>query len=166
MSRTDPPPPVRRRANGRTARLLGVAAALVMIATLSGTATAAEAGAQANLCGASYTRIDTYVIGSASDPAGYVELYWSSTEKRNCALAIGTGSTYGWKGLKAISICPSGYADGSLCGDDSGDFLYYAGPARTKAGFDMSGKCIDVYGLIERRNGQGAVSDKRRVHCG
>ncbi|HEX2145136.1 MAG TPA: hypothetical protein VHG10_11565 [Glycomyces sp.] len=167
MAGTDSCSPTRRRVFAWAARLLGAVAALAMIVTLPGTAAAeSEVAMQENLCGASYERIDTYPIGSSSDPAGYVELYWSSTEKRNCALAVGTGSTYGWLGLKAISVCPSGSPDGSLCGDDGGNYRYYAGPAKTKAGYDMSGKCIDVYGVIERRNGTGAVSDKRGVHCG
>jgi hypothetical protein len=145
--------------------LTAVAGALLVASAAATPAGASDMTPQANLCGSSYSLIDTYPIAYGSTTYGRVELYWSPTAKRNCALTVGSGATYGWKGFKAIEVCPHGAAV-SLCGEEHGDFLYYAGPVYTKAGYNMSGKCIDVVGIIEHPNGTSADGGGVRVHCG
>ena len=130
-----------------------------------GSTPAKTTAVQANLCGSSYVKIDTYPVKNGTATYGNVELYWSASAKRNCALTIGAGATYGWKGFKSVSVCPTGAAD-SYCGRDQGDYLYYAGPAYTKAGYDMTGRCVDVIGIIEHPSGASADGGGARVHCG
>lgn len=146
--------------------LLTAAAGLALVAgAAAAPAGATEMTAQANVCGSSYAKIDTYPIKYGSATYGNVEVYYSASAKRNCAVTVGVGATYGWKGYKMVQICPNG-TDITFCGEDSGDYLYYAGPAYTKAGYDMSGWCIDVVGIVEHPNGTSADGGGTRVHCG
>lgn len=152
---------------GRTPSRLAIALAGVaaLIAVSLSTAEPAAA-APPNYCGSSYALIDSYPITAGTTTAGHVYLYWSSSAKRNCATAIAQGSSYGFRGFKNVWVCPSGTSDGSLCGQDYGNFLYYAGPAYTKAGYNMSGRCVEVGGMIEMPNGVTADGGALRVHCG
>jgi hypothetical protein len=145
--------------------LIAVLGVVALIATNLSTAAAAEA-APPNHCGSSYALIDSYPIKSGTTTAGHVYLYWSSSAKRNCSTAIAQGNSYGFKGFKTTWVCPSGNTDASLCGEDPGQYLYYAGPAYTKAGYNMSGKCVEVGGMIEMPNGDIADGGALRVHCG
>jgi hypothetical protein len=53
-----------------------------------------------------------------------------------------------------------------LCGEDRGDFSYYAGPAYTPPGYNMSGHCVDVGGMVEYPGGTTADAGALGVHCG
>ena len=145
--------------------LIGLIGVVALAATTLSTAAPASA-APPNYCGSGYALIDSYPIKAGTTTAGHVYLYWSSTAKRNCASTIAQGSSYGFRGFKTVWVCPSGTSDGSLCGDDPGQYLYYAGPAYTKAGYNMSGKCVEVGGMIEMPNGVLADGGALRVHCG
>jgi hypothetical protein len=147
-------------------RVLTAAACLTFVGGAATTsAGASEMTAQANVCGSSYVKIDTYPIKYGTATYGNIELYYSATAKRNCALTVGVGATYGWKGYKSIEICPID-TDITFCGMDSGYFLYYAGPVYTRQGHDMSEWCVDVVGMIQHPNGTSADNLKENVHCG
>jgi hypothetical protein len=147
--------------------LLTAAAGMALVAgAAAAPAGATEMTAQANVCGSSYVKIDTYPIKyNATTTYGNIELYYSASAKRNCAVTVGVGATYGWKGYKSIEICPNG-TDITFCGMDSGNYLYYAGPVYTKAGHDMSEWCVDVVGMIQHPNGTSADNFREHVHCG
>jgi hypothetical protein len=143
---------------------LAIAGVAALIATCLSAAPAHAA--PPNYCGSGYALIDSYPIKAGTTTAGHVYLYWSAGAKRNCATTIAQGGSYGFRGFKNAWVCPSDTSDGSLCGDDPGQYLYYAGPAYTKAGYNMSGKCVEVGGMIEMPSGALADGGALRVHCG
>lgn len=148
------------------ARLLMAVVGVAAMITTTLTAAAPAEAAPPNYCGSGYVLLDSYPIKYGTTTAGHVYLYWNGTSNRNCSTAIATGNSYGFKGLKDTWVCPSGTTDATLCGEDRGQFLYYAGPAYTKAGYNMSGKCVEVGGMIEMPNGHIADGGALRVHCG
>ncbi|MGN9840137.1 hypothetical protein ACTMTI_18635 [Nonomuraea sp. H19] len=126
---------------------------------LAVTALAAPAEAAATVCGSSYTKVGSYAIPQTGTRVGTLEVYYSSSTGKNCALAVGYGSTYGVKNTKAVYIGLAGpgvpWAD-----DNSGSFEYYAGPVYVSA----PGKCIAVQGVIFK----GSTHYTRHldsVHC-
>jgi hypothetical protein len=109
-----------------------------------------------------YTLIDQYNMYAESSTyrTGTLELYWSNTEGRNCAIARAYGSNWGerlWRGAY-ISI------HGGTTYKDEGYYSYYAGPVYTP---NSRGKCIDVQGTF-RTSSNGALIGNRylkSVHC-
>lgn len=135
------------------------------LATLAGmalavTAPAAPAEAAAGACGSSYTLVGSYAIPQTGTRVGTLEVHYSSSTGKNCALAVGYGSTYGVKNTKAVYIGLAGpgvpWAD-----SNSGSFAYYAGPVYVSA----PGKCIAVQGVIFK-GGSQYTRHLDRVHCG
>ena len=111
----------------------------------------ARAAAAASPCGSSYRHIGHYSIGSPVK--AYMDVYWSSTAKRNCLVTNHTGATYGVQLYTQATIKPSGSVYGwpscpSSVGCDGGMYRYYAGPVYTPASVNMSNKCVDIKGYI------------------
>lgn len=124
---------------------------------------AERVAAAAGPCGSSYRHIGHYSVGS-SPVLGYLDVYWSSTAKRNCLVTNHASSTYGVKLYTEAAIRPSGYAWPSCpssTGCDGGMYSYYAGPVYTPAGVDMSNRCVDVRGYVD-----WAGRTLTRIHCG
>jgi hypothetical protein len=147
---------VRKMHAQRSLALVGAIAALLM-------GLASPASAQANSttltgmalssgpCGSSYSLVTHY--GENSQATGeinmYLDVYYSSTAKRNCLVANHAGSAYGASLDSLARIRPSG-SSWPACpsvGCDEGNYRYYAGPVYTPAGVDMSHRCVDVAGL-------------------
>jgi hypothetical protein len=115
-------------------------------------------------CGSSYSHIDRYAINSATQGTGaYMDLYWSDSANRNCAVLNGTGKTYGFNGRKGILIYASGYY--SQYDQDDRDYSYYAGPVYTPSGVNMSGRCVNLEGIVEFPNGETVAGYRYGVHC-
>ncbi|GAA3709305.1 spore-associated protein A [Nonomuraea antimicrobica] len=135
----------------RTSSKLSALAGVAMISTwLVAVATPASA---AGPCGSGYTEIASYPITANFATKGYLEVYYSAATQQNCALAVGTGDTYGKKTFKRVVI---GLSTKPATDEDKGDFAYYAGPVYVKA----PGKCIDVEGYVEDASAVGVS-----VHC-
>jgi hypothetical protein len=134
----------------KLATLLAGAALAFTTTLVAGTAPASATGP----CGSSYTRVGVYAIPSSGTRTGTLEVYYSSSTGKNCALAYGYGSYYGTKTWKGVSISR---ADGS--GEDvDGDYYeYYAGPVYISA----PGQCIDVLASIPAWND----TKLNNVHC-
>ncbi|MEV0615077.1 spore-associated protein A [Nonomuraea sp. NPDC050404] len=129
-------------------------AALASATTLMAGATPASA---AGPCGNSYTRVGVYKIGveKYGYQTGTLEVYYSSSTGKNCALTYGAGpyaNKTSWKGV-VISR-----GDGSGKDTDAGDFKYYAGPVYVSA----PGQCIDVEGISP----SWTSVKLNNVHCG
>jgi hypothetical protein len=152
-----------------------VAIAFAMFALIAGLATPAAAGGDSMLpdgkvslmagpCGSSYSWIGNYKIPSSGTTYAEMNVYWSSSTKRNCLTTNHAGSTYGVSLFTQARIRPSGSSWPSCpssTGCDAGFYKYRAGPVYTPAGVNMSGRCIDINGVIDWRS--RTVS---RIACG
>jgi hypothetical protein len=115
-------------------------------------------------CGSSYTHIGHYRIGPSTQPLGYLDVYWSSSSKRNCLVTNHSGPTYGVSVYTEARIRPSGYSWPSCpssTGCDGGFYRYYAGPVYTPSGLDMTHRCIDISGVVD-----WSSRTLSRIHCG
>lgn len=131
------------RTRGKLATFL-TGAALASTALVVGAAPASAAGE----CGAGYTKVGDYAIESQ----GRLEVYYSSSTGKNCAITRDSNPNSGFKAVHISVAGASGWAD-----SDSGSFTYYAGPVYVSA----PGKCIDVSVHIGT-----ASTSKWSVHCG
>ena len=129
---------------GARSKLAFLAGAAMVSSWLFVTASPASAAGE---CGSGYTQVDSYAIGSA----GTLELYYSSSSGKNCAIARDSSPGYGHKAVY-IGLENKPWAD-----VDSGNFTYYAGPVYVSA----PGQCIDVRGDVG-----STVTVKESVHCG
>jgi hypothetical protein len=123
----------------------------------------ARAAAAAGPCGSSYRHIGHYPVGS-SPVLGYMDVYWSSTAKRNCMVTNHTGATYGVRLYTEAAIRVNGSSSWGCprsVGCDGDFYRYYAGPVYTPAGVDMSNRCIDIKGVVD-----WAQASRTRIHCG
>ncbi|WP_157596577.1 hypothetical protein [Saccharomonospora saliphila] len=112
-----------------------------------------------------YVHVGHYPFGRGE--VGAFDVYWSSTAKRNCLIVNRQNEAYGVPGDTYARIAPGGW-DFPNCPDvgcDSGYFSYYAGPAYTPAGVDMTHRCVDVSGLVEL-NGQNNFRGYYGLNCG
>ncbi|WP_198663902.1 hypothetical protein [Jiangella endophytica] len=119
--------------------------------------------AAAGPCGSSYRHIGHYPIGS-SPVLGYMDVYWSSTAKRNCMVVNHATATYGTKLYTEASIWPHGSSPPSCpksVGCDGGMYSYYAGPVYTPAGVNMSNRCLNIKGVVD-----WTTATRTRIHCG
>ncbi|MGW0807686.1 hypothetical protein [Nonomuraea sp. NPDC002799] len=140
------------RFRNKLAALAGMALAVTALAT--------PAEAAAGVCGSSYSLVGSYAIPATGTRVGTLEVYYSSSTGKNCALAVGYGSTYGVKNTKAVFIGIAGSTTGWTDSDD-GSYEYYAGPVYVYA----PGKCITAQGVIFK----GDDHDTRHLnsaHCG
>ncbi|MEV6851222.1 hypothetical protein [Actinoplanes sp. NPDC051411] len=143
----------------RSLALVGAIAALLMglagpasAQAASTTRTGMVAALAGGPCGSSYSLVTHY--GEHSQATGelnmYLDVYYSSTAKRNCLVTNHAGSAYGQVLDTLARIRPSGSSWPSCpsVGCDEGNYRYYAGPVYTPAGVDMSHRCVDVAGLV------------------
>lgn len=139
-----------------------IAAAFAAVAAT--TVAVPEPAAAAGPCGSSYAHVGHYEFGpSATKDWGAIDVYWSSTAGRNCAVMNSTGDAYGVSGRKFVRIFPTSapkYHD-----YDSGNYKYYAGPVYTPRGYNMSGKCITVEAGIWLSSGDAGLK-LPGIHCG
>jgi len=140
---------VRKMHARRSLALVGAIATLLF--GLAAAAPAQAAALAGGPCGSSYTLVTHYA--ETSQATGeinmYLDVYYSSTAKRNCLVANHAGSAYGASLYSLAEIRPSG-SSWPACpsvGCDEGYYKYYAGPVYTPAGVDMSHRCVDVAGM-------------------
>lgn len=153
-------------------RLLAIMATVVV--ALLGFAAPASAGGPptsssdivvplAGPCGSSYRHVGHYAIGS-SPALGFMDVYWSSTARRNCLVVNHSSATWGTSLYTQARIRPSGFSWPSCpssTGCDAGFFRYYAGPVYTPQGVNMSNRCIDIQGAVD-----WSSASRTRIHCG
>ena len=149
---------------------LSAAAALVLAVTSTNAATASvptePVGVLGGECGASYNLVGVHPVGNQHTGRIdlHMEVYWSSTAKRNCLISRHVGDAYGQARNSLAQIRPSGSAwpACSGVGCDEGNYAYYAGPVYTPAGVNMTGRCVDIAGMA------GIQVDKilYKQHCG
>jgi hypothetical protein len=109
-------------------------------------------------CGSSYILVGHYPIRNASGTElSYIDVYWSSTAGRNCAVNMGNSATWGQTMFRAVGIALSSRGSG-WDAEDRGNYAYYAGPVYSPYSV---GKCVDVYGQTKT-----FFNAKTRVHCG
>ncbi|GAA1708756.1 hypothetical protein [Nonomuraea bangladeshensis] len=126
-----------------------LAASTTMVA---GAAPAAAAGP----CGSSYTRVGVYPIKRGDGTrTGTLEVHYSSSAGKNCALTYGYGAYANTPSWKSVVISRG---DGSGEDSNSGTFTYYAGPVYVSA----PGQCIDVQGTVP----DWVTVKLNNVHCG
>ncbi|TDD25359.1 hypothetical protein [Nonomuraea diastatica] len=129
-----------------------VAVALVSLLLPATTSSASAAGP----CGSSYSRVGVYRIPETGTQDGTLEIYYSSSTGKNCALAYGVSAEHkGKRTYKGVAIRRAGGSGGWVGQRDY--FKYYAGPVYVSA----PGTCIDAMGLMG--------GDDRyvwNVHCG
>jgi hypothetical protein len=117
-------------------------------------------------CGGSYTHVGHYALPNAADGSidGYLDVYWSSSSRRNCLVVNHAGNYYGKYSLTTAKIKPSGYSwpPCNSVGCDRGYYAYYAGPVYTPFGVDMTHRCIDIYGIVNANAGRIFYG----LHCG
>ncbi|MDL4772527.1 MULTISPECIES: spore-associated protein A [Thermomonosporaceae] len=137
----------------RSKRMTAAGAAAVTAASVL-TLGAPPANA-AGPCGAGYSRIDVYNIGD-SFKVGSIELYYNSSNGKNCALTYGTDpGVAGWKQIIMYAT------DGSTVSvHDDGAYKYYAGPVYLEA----KGKCLNLTGGIF--SSRSYYRNVKKVHCG
>jgi hypothetical protein len=123
-------------------------------------------------CGSSYSHIGHYRIPRQTQYAlrGYLDVYWSSTTKRNCLVTNKGGSTYGVGTYTYALIKPSGFVwpNCPSYGCDKGVYFYYAGPVYTPSGKDMSNECIDISGGVSLTTSTSGLASRTEfgIHCG
>ncbi|MFC4337565.1 hypothetical protein [Salininema proteolyticum] len=152
---------------GGTSVLTRAVLALASIVAAIGFTTVATAApaAAAGPCGSSYAQVGHYPIKSSSfGTVGYIDVYWSSTTQRNCAVMDSVGVSRGFARYKMALIYPS--SSPREADIDAGDFKYYAGPVYTPRGYNMSGECITVKGAVKMPDGSAPDRQLSNVHCG
>ena len=139
----------------RTRKLATLLAGTALAATTTLVAGAAPAGA-AGPCGSSYSRIGVYAISRGDGTrTGTLEVYYSSSSGKNCALTYGYGSFANTTSWKRVTISRG---DGSGEVTDAGHYKTYAGPVYVSA----PGQCIDVAGTVP----DWVTRELNNVHCG
>jgi hypothetical protein len=155
-------------------RLAGPIAAVALVFTMAQPAQASTGdggfAVLAGECGSSYSRVGTYNI--EWDPYGTVvgkmEVYWSSATKRNCLITRAFGETTQYYSTKVARITVSATGASDV---DNGLYLRKAGPVYTPAGYNMTGKCINITGKSGVNVGSAVdvylpARTINRIHCG
>jgi hypothetical protein len=138
----------------RTCKLATLLSGAALVASTTLVAGAAPASA-AGPCGSSYTRVGVYPVKRDGTRTGTLEVYYSSTTGKNCALTYGYGAYANTRSWKSVVISRG---DGSGEDSNSGEFTYYAGPVYVSA----SGQCIDVEATVPA----WVILKLNNVHCG
>ncbi|TDD21585.1 hypothetical protein [Nonomuraea diastatica] len=136
----------------------GLGVLVLAAATVTGVAptpAGAASRSAAGPCGSGYSRVGVYAIPSYDKRTGTLEVHYSSSTGKNCALAYGYGPYYGTKSWKRVTISK---ADGSGEHTDANEYEYYAGPVYVSA----PGQCIDVAGTVPA----WTTTELNNVHCG
>ncbi|MGA5505928.1 hypothetical protein [Streptomyces umbrinus] len=130
---------------------------LITLATIP----TADAATPSTACGSSYSRVGHYAITSsfaqATNPGGYLDIYYSSSTGKNCGVVYPTSAHQGKTSRLEVDIRKSG---NSTWIGDGGDYNYYAGPVYVSA----PGACIDALGMVE--DGYDYRGGFYAKHCG
>lgn len=130
---------------------------------LDGLSAEARMAVASSPCGSSYRHIGHYAIGSPAQ--AYMDVYWSSSAKRNCMVTNHAAPTYGVRLYTEAQIWNSTDGRPPPCprsvGCDGEFYRYYAGPVYTPAGTDMTHRCIGIKGWIA-----GQSRTMVNIHCG
>ncbi|MFI6394941.1 spore-associated protein A [Nonomuraea sp. NPDC050547] len=138
-----------------TRKLAALLAGTALAAATSLVVSTAPAGA-AGPCGSGYTRVGVYGISHEDGTrTGTLEVHYSSSAGRNCALTYGYGQYANTMSWKRVSISRG---DGSGDHTDAGYYTHYAGPVYVSA----PGQCIDVAGTVPGYT----TRTLNNVHCG
>lgn len=138
----------------RTRKLTALLAGTALAATTTLLAGATPAGA-AGPCGSSYSRVGVYAVSKDGTRTGTLEVYYSSSTGKNCALTYGYGSYANTLSWKRVTISRG---DGSGRSTDAGEYKIYAGPVYVSA----PGQCIDVGATVPA----WTIRELNNVHCG
>lgn len=125
-------------------------------------------------CGSTYSLVGFYPRQNdiTDELEGHMEIYYSSTLKRNCAIMRHAGHMWG----KSTSFPTGTFVEIRASGGswqncsfgqhktqcDRGGYSFYAGPVYTPSGVNMSGRCIDFNGNV----GLQTHIERRNKHCG
>ena len=115
------------------------------MAIVSGLIGGNQPAAAAGECGSSYVLRKSAPINQNESRTGTLEVYWSSSAGKNCAIARCYGVSCGAGVYRVAKIKLSGQANypTSGSGTDSGWFYQFAGPVYSPA---SGNSCIDAYG--------------------
>lgn len=146
-------------------RITAVATAATAIsAGLLALPSTASAAAPVGSCGSSYGKVGSYpVTRSWESTAGYIDVYYSRSTGKNCAVTRPVSALAGKAGNIWVCIERSPYG-GRACDGSSANYRYYAGPVYVSA----RGTCINVSGGLTRTPGdnQPFNGGAQKVHCG
>jgi hypothetical protein len=138
----------------RTRKLATLLTGAALAATTTLVAGAAPASATGP-CGSSYTRVGVYSVKRGDGTrTGTLEVYYSSTTRKNCALTYGYGAYANTPSWKSVVISRG---DGTGSDPDSGRYTYHAGPVYVSA----PGQCIDVEATVP----DWVTLKLNNVHC-
>ncbi|MGW0802611.1 hypothetical protein [Nonomuraea sp. NPDC002799] len=140
------------RARSKIATLASVALASTWLVA---TATSASAATAASPCGSGYSHVGSYAIPASGARTGTLQVYYSSSARKNCALTYGYGSYANKVNRKAVAIGLTGVS--GWAGADNDLYASYAGPAYVYA----PGRCIDLRAQVATK-----VLQLNKVHCG
>lgn len=102
-------------------------------------------------------------LGGSGAIAGYIDVYWNGSAKKNCAVGTYANKAYGKSILSHVGISISGQSGRD---EDRGTYRYYAGPVYTAA--QKPGACINAFFFMFPSNGSPAVAGRTigYAHCG
>lgn len=151
-----------------------IACIVAVFAVTMGFAVPSQAGGNSTLppgtitplvgpCGSSYAHVGHITSGSTMA----LDVYYSSTAKRNCLVVNRAGSAYGVAGRTMARIRPAGFSWPACnsTGCDIGTYAFYAGPVYTPSGVDMSNRCINIWGEVTYA-GNTQIEITGNIHCG
>lgn len=122
-----------------------------------------ESAAAAGPCKSDYVRVGTYNMTASGTKTGTLEIYWSNSAKRNCAIARCYSFTCGDGVHRQVHIKRTG--DTTWNDYESGwGWSTYAGPVYS---YPSAGRCISAYAhfytKVSDNYGTANISGK---HCG
>ena len=153
---------LRSLASNRNLSVFALFVAGLAMAAIVGLVGGNHQAAAAGECGSSYALNRTYPISNGTERTGTLELYYSNTTKKNCAINRCSGNCY--QALyRSVSIRKS---SSTAWTTDGGLYHTYAGPVYVYA----PGSCIDAYGGVSFWDGSKYNYDGGRyaynIMCG
>ncbi|MGW1496419.1 hypothetical protein [Streptomyces sp. NPDC002402] len=141
--------------------------ALTAAGVVATTSTTASATTRANYCGSSYTFLKSWPItalswtSDAGRTVGYIDIYWSRSAGKNCAIARPNNGIYNPNHIQ-VSIRRTGTGWSGMDGLNQ-NYRKYAGPVYVSA----PNSCIDFEGGFDYGlSGHTGFSKYYRKHCG
>ena len=142
-----------------------VLAIIFAVAMLVGAVTPAKQAWAGGECGSSYALVGNYAMYNEifTKRTGTLEIYWSNSAGRNCAIARAYGDNYGKRLWREVYLKLS---SSSTVYSDKGYFYYYAGPVYSPP---SAGKCIDAQGNFYTNSSRSNLVGRKVIsnaHCG